>query len=396
MNYIFWICFLLIFYSLFGYFVLLRIVSEFIKRERIVDNKYIPFVSMILSVHNEENIIEAKIKNFLEIDYPENKMQLLIGSDNSNDRTEEIIKRYENQRIKLFSFKERMGKSAVLNGIISKSSGEVILFSDANTLYHKDTVKRIVRHFVEKKVGGVCGKLLLFSPNERNVGGWGEKIYWSYENKIKELEGKIRTTVGATGGIYAIRKELFQPILEGKNVACDFLIPLKIAQKGFDIVYDNEAIAEETASINIKNEFVRKMRIGSQCFEMLSFIIPLLDMRKGFISFGLWSHKIIRWFMPFLMMFVFITNIFLLDKPLYQFLFLLQVLFYFFAFLGFVLNFLRIKFFLFSAPFYFVAVNLALLIGFFRFLFTSPKPIWETTGRGEAFRGKAREIFKDK
>ncbi|MFH1760474.1 MAG: glycosyltransferase family 2 protein [bacterium] len=351
------------------------------KRKKLVDDAYFPSVSMLISVYNEEKIIEEKIKNFLEIDYPEDKLQLFIGSDGSDDKTEELIKKYENLRIKLLPFTERKGKSAVLNRLAASALGDILIFSDANTFYHKDTIKKIVGHFAEKNVGGVCGKLLLINSDEKNVGGWGEKIYWTYENKIKEMEGKIRTTIGATGGIYAIKKELFQPVPEDKSIACDFLIPLLIAGRGFDIVYDKYAVAEENTSANVKKEFIRKIRIGAQCFQMLPFIAYLLNPLKGFVSFGLWSHKIIRWFTPFLIIAIFILNIFILNHTLYLFFFILQVLFYLFAFFGFLLNLAGKKFFLFSAPFYYVMVNLALLFGFFKFLFTLPKPIWETADR---------------
>jgi len=381
MIYLFWTSLLLIIYSLFGYFVIIWLASKFVKKDRINDDTYIPFVSMLISVYNEEKVIEEKIKNFLKLDYPEDKLQLIIGSDGSNDKTENIIKRYENERIKLLSSKDRRGKSEVLNSLKFYASGDIIVISDANTLYHHDAIKKITGHFSDQRVGGVCGKLILNNPDEKNIGGWGEKMYWSYESKIKELEGKIKTTIGATGGIYAVRKELFQDIPEGKNIAGDFLIPLRIAGMGFDIVYDSEAVAEENTSSDMKREFIRKVRISTRCFQMLRFLLPFLNPFKGFVSFGLWSHKVIRWFTPFLMIAVFIINVFLIGQPFYQFLFSLQIFFYLFAFLGLILNFIEKKFFLFSAPFYYVTINLALLIGFFKSIFAPSKPIWETAER---------------
>ncbi len=381
MVYVFWVSLFLIVYSLFGYFVLIFLISKLVKRNRNSDNTYTPSVSILMSVYNEETIIEEKIKNFFELDYPQGKLQLIIGSDGSKDKTTEVIKKFQNERVKLLSFKERRGKSAVLNSLVTDATADIIIFSDANTFYRSESIRKIVSHFSDKRVGGVCGNLILNNPDERNIGGWGEKIYWNYENKIKELEGKIKTTIGATGGIYAIRSELFKNIPVDKNIACDFLIPLRIAGDGYEVVYENEAIADENTSKNIKKEFIRKVRIGVQSFQVLRFIIPFLNPLKGFVSFGLWSHKIIRWFTPFLMVVVFITNFLLIDYTLYRFLFLFQNLFYLFALFGLLLNLFKKRFFLFSAPFYYVTINLALFVGFFKYIFTQQKPIWETEER---------------
>ncbi|MFC1562511.1 glycosyltransferase family 2 protein [candidate division KSB1 bacterium] len=356
-------------------------LSKLIRRKRINNDIFTPSVTILMSVYNEEKIIEKKIKNFLELDYPENKLRLIIGSDGSNDKTVEFINKFENERIKLLSFEERRGKSEILNNLIPHSSGDIILFSDANTIYHPEAIKKMMPHFSDSRVGAVCGNLRLNNLDEENVGGWGEKIYWNYENKIKELEGKIKTTIGATGGIYAIRKELFHTIPKNKSIPCDFLIPLRIAGDGYDVVYENEAIAEENTSKNLKGEFIRKVRIGVRCFQMLSYLVPYLNPFKGFVSFGLWSHKIIRWFTPFLMILIFIINLLLIDQTFYKFLFLFQILFYLSAFFGFLLNLFKKKFFIFSAPFYFVTINFALLVGFFKYVFNRQKPIWETAER---------------
>jgi len=381
MIYVFWISLFLIVYSLFGYYFLLLLLSKFVKRKRTNDDNYTPFVTILMSVYNEEKIIEQKIKNFFELDFPDDKLQLIIGSDGSTDKTEELIKKFENEKVKLLSFNDRRGKSAILNDLAVEVSGDIIMFSDANTLYHCEAVKKIVQHFADITVGAVCGNLQLINPDENNLGGWGEKIYWSYENKIKELEGKIKTTIGASGGIYAIRKELFQSVPQDKSIACDFLIPLRIAGKGFNVVYENESIAMENTSKNIKGEFIRKVRIGFQGFQMLRFIIPFLNPSKGFLSFGLWSHKIIRWFTPFLLSLAFIINYLLIEHTFYQVLFLLQTLFYLFSLLGLLINLFKKKFLLFSAPSYYVTINLALLVGFFKFLFFQQKPTWETAER---------------
>lgn len=381
MEYIFWTILFLIVYSLFGYLTVIFLLSKIVRKRRIFDDRFVPSVSMLISAYNEDTVIAQKIENFIRMDYPEDKLRLLIGSDGSTDATNEILKKFENDRIRIFLYSGRKGKTAVLNNLIREAPGEIILFSDANTFYKPDAVRKIVRHFADKTVGGVCGSLILDNPDEKNVGGWGEKIYWGYENKIKEIEGKIRTTIGATGGIYAIRKELYNPVPENKNVPCDFLIPLTIAGRGFDIIYEGEAQAVEKTAKSIKNEFIRKVRIGTRSFRLIPMVLQYLNPFKGFIAFGLWSHKIIRWFTPFLLIALFVINILLAANPFYKSILILQAVFLIFTLIGFILQFFRKKLFIFSAPFYYITINAALFIAFFKSIFTTQKPTWETNER---------------
>ena len=381
MEFTFWTILFLITYSLFGYLAVIRIMSKISRKKRLCDETYLPDVSMVISAYNEEKVIEKKIGNFLEIDYPEKKIQLLIGSDGSNDGTNEILKRYEGERIKISLYEQRKGKTAVLNNLIPQAEGSIIIFSDADTFYKPDAVKKIVRHFADKNTGAVCGRLILSNPDEKNVGGWGEKIYWVYENKIKQIEGIIKTTIGATGGIYAIRKSLFSKVPENKNIACDFFTPVKIAGSGFDVIYEGEAKAAEKTAMSIRKEFSRKIRIGVQNFQVIPMLVPYLNPLRGFIAFGLWSHKIIRWFTPFLLIALFVINVLLADNPFYKAVLILQAVFLIFTLIGFILQFFRKKMFIFSAPFYYITINAALFIAFFKSIFTTQKPTWETSER---------------
>ena len=381
MEFTFWTILFLITYSLFGYLAVIRIMSKISRKKRLCDETYLPDVSMVISAYNEEKVIEKKIRNFLEIDYPEEKIRLFIGSDGSNDGTNEILKRYEGEKIKISLYEQRRGKTAVLNNLIPQTEGSIIIFSDADTFYQPDAVKKIVRHFADKNVGAVCGRLILSNPDEKNVGGWGEKIYWVYENKIKQIEGIIKTTIGATGGIYAIRKSLFNKVPENKNIACDFFTPVKIAGSGFDVIYEGEAKAAEKTAMSIRKEFSRKIRIGVQNFRVIPMLVPYLNPLKGFIAFGLWSHKIIRWFTPFLLISLFVINVLLADKPFYKAVLIVQAVFLIFTLIGFILQFFGKKMFIFSAPFYYITINAALFIAFFKSIFTTQKPTWETNER---------------
>ncbi|HEX9934684.1 MAG TPA: glycosyltransferase family 2 protein, partial [bacterium] len=247
--------------------------------------------------------------------------------------------------------------------------------------YHADSVRRMVSHFADAGVGGVCGKLVLVNPND-NTGGQGETLYWNYENLVKRLEGRIRTVFGATGGIYAIRKRLFQPLPRSRtSINDDFLIPMRIIAKGFDVVYDDKAKAREFVSYSAQDEFRRKVRIGTGNVFTFIHILPLLHPRHGFIAFGLWSHKIIRWAVPFLMALLFLLNVGLLGMPFFRWVFGFQVLFYLCAFAGWLVDRRGKTLKPLSICFYFVGINLALLIGYVNYFTGSIPPAWDRLER---------------
>ncbi len=371
----FWVSFILIFHTYLGYPAVLLVLAFFKSQGQKANNGRLPFVSMLIAAHNEEEVIAAKIKNCGALEYPEDKLEIIIGSDGSTDRTNAIIAEQASPRIQLMDFTERRGKASVLNRIAPRARGEVLIFSDANTMYREDALRRLVSHFSEARVGGVCGRLVLLNPNGK-LQAEGERFYWSYENFLKNLEGKIRTVIGANGAIYAIRKELFRALPNDTVVMDDFLIPLGVVERGYDMVYDKEAVSFEFTAPDLKSEFKRKVRIGAANFHGLREIFPLLHPAKGFIAFALWSHKIIRWLVPFLLIILFIANVMLLHKPLYQILFAGQILFYLTALLAYLLEKFRIHLPLLIYPYYFVVVNSALLLGFFKFLTKSQRPAW--------------------
>lgn len=378
---LFWISGFLIFYTYLGYPVLLRGIAFFISKRRQIDDKHLPSVSMLIAAYNEEATIEEKLKNCLAIDYPQDKLEIIIGSDGSKDRTNEIVGKYASQQIHLVVSQERQGKAAVLNKLAQLAQGKIFVFSDANSMYRRDAIARLVPHFADDQVGGVCGRLVLLNKNGQIEAG-GERFYWDYENYLKYLEGKIKTVFGANGAIYAIRRELFKTLPRDKVVTDDLLIPLSIAQRGYDIVYEKEAQAYEFAAPDLKSEFKRKVRIGAGNFHGMREILPLLSPLRGFISFGLWSHKIIRWMVPFLLIVMFVSNLMLWEVPLfYNTLFTLQTLFYALAFVAWILGRFDIHVPLLIYPYYFVVVNLALLIGFFKFLTHTQKPAWSRVER---------------
>ncbi len=378
---IFWTCTGLVIYSYIGYFFIVWIVFKLKNRSKYVTTSYLPKVSIIISAYNEQKIIADKIKNCENLDYPSDRLEILLGLDGATDDTESIINANKNGLIKLLSFKKRRGKSSVLNDLVKAAQGDILVFSDANTLYDSDALTKLTRHFKNTNVGGVCGELVLNDHDAMDIGAQGEKLYWNYETKLKYLEGHVKTVLGANGAIYAIRKELYENLPEDKVIMDDFLIPLKVVEKGYRVLYDAEAVGREFTSLCVWDEFKRKIRIGAANFNALIEIKKLLNPKHGFIAFGLWSHKIIRWFIPFFAIMVFLTNIFLLGELLYNVTFLIQIGFLCMVLLGAILNNMGIYKNIFAITFYFFLANLALLIGFYRFIVKSQKPAWNPVNR---------------
>lgn len=369
-----------IFYIYFGYPFILWLIPT---KHNIKDKRYneteenLPKVSLIIAAYNEEKVIEEKIKNSLELDYPPEKFEILIGSDGSSDKTAEIINQYKDNRLSFYNFQQRRGKTSVLNDLVPKAKGEIIVFSDANAIYQKDAIKKLVRHFEDKSIGAVSGDCKLINPSYSY--GTSEGLYYKYERFIQEKESLINSSIGVDGAIYAIRKELFKS--PSNNIILDDLtISMEIAKKGYKVIIDSTALAFEKASPDWKDEFRRKTRIGAG-------IVQCLKQKEGIPNFSnkllFWqyiSHRLLRWWAFFFLITFFILNLFLLDTKLGIVIFTFQIIFYFLALLGwFFIN--RVKSPIFSIPFYFCMTNLSAFIGFFKGIFNIQKVTWKQAKR---------------
>ena len=377
---IFWISFILIVYTYFGYYFLLILLAKLKTKTRKEDTNYHPTVSMLIAAYNEENVIGEKIQNCLKLDYPKEKMTFLFGSDGSDDNTNTILKQSENDYIKPYFFQKHRGKVKVLNELVQLAQGDILVFSDANTIYEPGSIRNLIKYFVDPIIGGVCGKLELFLPSE-DLSGIGEKLYWNYENRLKCLEGKIKTVFGANGAIYAIRKNLYSKLPENKMINDDFYIPLKVVEKRYDVIYEEKAKGREPTSFDSKGEFSRKVRIGAGNFNILREIRSLLNPLRGFVAFGLWSHKIIRWFVPFLLISLFTSHLLISRIPFYFYLLIFHLLFYMTVFIGWLSSKRSKKSNVFTYMYYFVLINFALLVGFFKSIFGIQESSWTHVDR---------------
>ncbi|HVE82503.1 MAG TPA: glycosyltransferase family 2 protein [Myxococcales bacterium] len=345
-------------------------------RRRPWDPGFQPHVTLVVAAHDEAACIGEKLENSLALDYPADRFEVLIGSDGSTDGTDDLVRRCGNPRVHL-SPAPRAGKAAVLNRCIPAVRGEIVLLSDANTMIDPQAVRKLVRHFEDPDVGAVCGKLKLYNRTRRE---FEESSYWDYESLIKMYEGKFGAVMGANGGLYAIRRSLFTALPAG-TIVDDLVIALRILENGYQVRYDPEAVAWEETAQDYDGEFGRRARIAAGNFQSLRVVPGLLSPSAGFRAFAFWSHKVLRWCAPALMAVAFIANCFLLRGAFFRVALAAQLLFYGMAAAG------RVGWFdgalrrAASVAYYFVKMNAAIAVGFWRFVRHSQAPAWERTAR---------------
>jgi len=352
----FWALVFLLFlcYCLFP--LTLPFVSELFKRRHrdMVEGDELPMVSLLISAFNEEAVIERKIRNILEIDYPKEKLEVLIGDDGSADSTAEIVARFADQGITLVKAPKNAGKAAMLNRLEKIAQGEILVFCDANTMFFPNVIRKLVAPFRDRKIGCVCGHLIL-SDKSGSVLGRGESSYWDLESEIKKFEGILDRLIGGNGALYAIRKELYTELPVKKSVMDDFFITTKILQKGYYSTFVPSAIGTEQTSKEGEGEYRRKVRIGRANFNYLFSYLPLLNPFRPLLAYLFFSHKILRWFSPHIMILLFIINaLLLMQARIYQATFVFMVI-------ALIVCLTKII----PSAYYFASMNMALLKGFF-------------------------------
>ena len=367
---LFWLSLIIILYTYLAYPLFLVIISLLYKKPKLnlIDN-YTPSVSLIVAAFNEEKTIREKIINSLNLNYPKDKLEIIVFSDGSTDKTDEIVKQFYNQGVKLYRYEGRMGKTKCQNMTIKKAIGEIIVFSD-NSIFDKNAILEIVKPFSNKKISCVGGQLKYIGHNNKKT---SENIYWKIEKFIKKQENKINSNLGVSGGIYAVRKENYIPL--PADIISDFAEPLMQIKAGFKVAYAEKAICYEKNIFNAKYEFNRKVRTILRGLNAFKIIKGLLNPFKyPLISFQLISHKILRWKVPILLILLFGVNIFLIKINNFYFYFLyLQLLSYILAILG-----IFIKRKPFSIFYYFCLINLAALKATIQYVLGKNIIVWDT------------------
>jgi len=388
---IFWALIFIVFYAYVGYGILLFFL---VKLKRILSSKkqlladYEPEVTLFIAAYNEKDFVEAKVKNSGELEYPSEKLRQVWVTDGSNDGTPDLLRQFSD--VVVHHNPERNGKIGAMNRGMKLVTTTIVVFCDANTMLGKESIRRIVRLFSDPKVGCVSGEKRIFSKEKDGAAGAGEGLYWKYESMLKKWDAELYSVVGAAGELFAIRTELFQEV-EKDTLLDDFIISLRVAQKGYTIQYDPEAYAIETASANVKEELKRKIRISAGGIQSVVRLWSLLNFFKyGTLSFQYISHRVLRWTLAPLSLLLLLpaglilaVNEGITDFGFYSVLFWLQILFYCAALLGWYLENKSIKVKILFVPYYFFIMNLSVFLGLKRYLKGSQSVNWERAKRGK-------------
>lgn len=383
---IFWVSFSIVFYSYIGYGIILWFlvkIKQLFSRKIPTNPEFLPAVALVVAAYNEEDYIEEKIKNSFQLNYPADKLEIIFVTDGSTDRTPDIIRKYP--RIHLLHEPERRGKSAAMNRSLAFIKSPYIIFCDANTLLNADCVREIVKHYADPKVGGVAGEKKILTEGINTAAATGEGLYWKYESFLKKLDSDLLSTMGAAGELFSVRKELFEPAPEGTIIE-DFVQSLKVCTKGYVLKYEPGAYAAEAPSASIRDEMKRKVRICAGAFQAMILLKELFNpLRHPVLSFQFISHRILRWTIcPVAIVVLLVSNLFLawIDNGLFFRLVLLaQLVFYAMAITGWILANREIKVKVLYIPFYFLFMNLAVFLGFRRFIRNKQTVLWEKAGR---------------
>lgn len=372
MKIIFWSSIILVAGSYFLYPIAITIIAKLAQSKPLVKDIE-PFISIIIPMHNEEIVVKEKVENILGLDYPKDKLEIIFALDCCTDRTKEILLSLNKSNMAILDNAKRKGKVANLNDAVRRAKGEIVVFSDANSIHKKDALKKLIRNFADEKVGCVAGKLVYTDADNTSVGR-GENLYWKYEDFLKRQESRLGRLLVTNGSIQAVRKEVYP--YPDPNIADDFSIPLLIQVKGYKVLYEPEAIVTEIATQSLKEEFAQKARIISQGIRGAIRLKKDLAQLNTLSMFELIFHKVLRWLVPLFMIVIFLTNIVLIGSRFYLYIFMAQAVFYALALIGFIFR-NRSKVKIFYIPFYICLVNFASLAAFYRIINRSKTHIWE-------------------
>ncbi len=383
---LFFVSVLIILHVYLFYPIIILIISKLFGKSMILhkDIHFEPTVSIIISAYNEEKVIENTIRNFMNSNYPMEKVEFIIGSDFSTDRTNEIMNRLSHKysNIKFFPFSVQRGKGPVLNDLVKQAKNEILILSDANTIFAENSIKLLIKYYSDKSVGAVSGRLILTDFEESINSGTQETLYWNLEYFIKKAEGNLGILIGANGGIYSLRRELYTKIPTEYPVMDDFFVILKVLEKHKKVVYEENALAYEKTAPSIQSELRRKVRNNSIDLSTIRGIKKLLSPTFGLVAFALWSHKILRWFSPIFLLLIFVLSGLLAYTNLYfLYFFVAELIFLLAGILGKLLSLLKINSKILLIIYYFIITNYAMLIGIWKFMTNSHSAKWQSTAR---------------
>jgi cellulose synthase/poly-beta-1,6-N-acetylglucosamine synthase-like glycosyltransferase len=368
-------------FSYVGYPTLLYFASRYASGNRRAptqtDDKDLPELTVLIAAHNAEQHVVDRINNILACDYPRDRLRIVVASDGSTDATVQRVEQFGQSNIRAIAFARRRGKAITLADAVRQVHSEVILFSDASTVFDSDSIRQLARHFADPRVGLATGKVAIVDA----AGVPSESLYWRCEMMVRRVEAQLGIMLGASGAIYAIRRRVFvepdRPVIND-----DLVLPmLAHLRHGCEFVFDETARAYALSSGGLAGEFRRRCRIGAGAFQCLPVLAELLHWRHARTAFAFASHKLLRWFCPFLLVAMMISNVALISLPGYRLFMTIQASAYLLAMAGLfapqrgpIARVARVA----SS---FLVMNLALLAGFFRWVFNPRNVLWDPTQR---------------
>ncbi len=375
LTWAFWITFALIFHTFLGYPALIAALSR-LKRspDPAPENEPTTTACVVIAARNEQDRIIDRIHNLLATNFPLEKLSIIVVSDGSTDETVRRVLSISNPRVSVLTREARSGKPACLNAGIAAAQADLIVFADARQSFEPDTILNLVRHFTDPAVGAVSGALHIYSATSA-IGG-GVDAYWKLERFIRDAEARWDSCIGCTGAVYAIRRELYDPIPDDTLID-DVEIPMRMAIQGFRVLYDLDARAHDSQTLEPAKERIRKRRTLAGNYQMLFRHPAWLFPWNNRLWFQLISHKYLRLAAPFLLIALLVANALLAHIPLYNALLWFHGAFYALAIIGALLPSLRLS--VFSLPAGFLFLNLMSLGGLFHYLFTDPREGWQST-----------------
>lgn len=371
---VFWTAAATLFYIYVGYAALLCLIALFRKQRR-PGPGYTPEISILIAACNEEAGIRQKLEQTLALDYPADKMEVLVLSDGSQDSTDQIVTSFADPRVRLVRIPERRGKTNAQNEGVQLANGEVLIFSDATTTYHPQALKYLAANYQDPAVGAVSGRYQYFDRNQDSPTGLGTIAFWNYENTIKTRQSRISTLTGCCGCIYSVRKSAYTAL--APDVISDLVQPLWVIQKGYRVVFEDRALAYEQTTESTSEEFAMRVRVITRGMRGLLSVPELLKPWKyPWIAFQLFSHKVLRWMVPMFLLVLLAANLALMNQPYFRTLMILQLAFYALAALQVLVPIHR-RWKPLGIPLYFCTLNAAAMLGVIDLLRGKKHVIWQ-------------------
>lgn len=385
----FWICLILVFYTYIGYGMLLWVLvnikrliyGKHKKRELPPDNE-LPEVTLMICAYNEQDIVDSKMENTRQIKYP--KLKVVWVTDGSNDHTNDYLAKYHD--VEVIYSPERRGKTAALNHGLSLVKSELVVMTDANTMLNPESIQEIVRCFMDPKVACVAGEKRVAARHEGQAAAEGEGLYWKYESTLKRWDGELYSAMGAAGELCAIRRSLYEPMPENALLD-DFVMSLRMVDKGYKIAYTADAYAMEYGSADLTEESKRKRRIAAGGLQSIWWLRNMMNpLRQPVVAFQFVSHRVLRWSItPIALLLLIPLNVllvFLKAGNIYTWIWVLQLVFYLAAYLGYLLEQYGRRNKLLYVPYYFLFMNLNVFRGMTYLRTHKSSGAWEKAKRG--------------